>query len=57
MATSKYHRLQATNLLELAALTTDVLTAAALRGLAADHTELAVAPDGGNGKPRSDQVD
>ena len=53
MATAKYHRLQAKTLLELAQATTDSVTAAALRELAADHTEMALAADG-NGKPRAD---
>jgi hypothetical protein len=42
MASAKYHQLQAKTLLELAEQTADLRTAAALRKLAADHTELAV---------------
>jgi hypothetical protein len=55
MASAKYHQLQAKTLLELAQQTSDHATAAALRKLAADHTELAFAAVGpGNGKPRPD---
>jgi hypothetical protein len=41
MASAKYHHLQAKTLLEIAEQTADLRTAAALRKLAADHTELA----------------
>jgi hypothetical protein len=55
VATAKYHQLQAKTLLELASSTSDLATAEALRQLAAEHTELAIAADSPNGKPRTDQ--
>jgi hypothetical protein len=54
VATAKYHQLAAKTLLELAQQTADTVTATALRQLAADHMEVALAADG-NGKPRADQ--
>jgi hypothetical protein len=54
MATARYHQLQAKTLLELAAQTNDPVTAAELRRLAAQHTELAIAAEGPNGKRRAD---
>jgi hypothetical protein len=58
MAASSFHREQAAALLRIAQTSSE--TADALRQMAADHTQLAIAGEanegnGGDGKPRSSQ--